>query len=449
LIAPYTRSEDRDAGRVRRLRNGADRRARRPHARKRTTRPADDGARQDQARGDQGLAHGAPDEAEGEAERPAAEEAGHGRRQHREQTRRHARFLHLAHDGAVAPGDEPPHRTPHELPEAVEQDHHRQEGHQTETRGVHVADVSRAAVGFPMRLHAFDAVGLRALEAALRAEEPVQYTGGPDGAAPLDELVPLCHGVDDPRLARWLPPAARGGTGLAVSAVIPTHRQRPIGLAALAGQDVDVEVIVLANGGWTEGVPVPWEGHGATRQRGVALARHPWVLFTVDDARVLGAGMVRTMVEALEEGGYDAVVARQLPWPTASAATRARLRAWTPPGDAPVDSPILDNVCALYRRQALLDDPFDPVPIAEDWLWGRRHRIGYVPTAPVLHSHPRRLRASYARTRDEHAVRIGAGEAPAVPDTAALLRGLPSVVGRDLRGALGELLGQYAASRQR
>ena len=74
---------------------------------------------------------------------------------------------------------------------------------------------------------------------------------------------------------------------------------------------------------------------------------------------VLGAGMVRTMVEALEVGGFDAVVARQVPWPTASAVTRARLRAWTPPGREVVASAMLDNVCALYRREALLADPFD------------------------------------------------------------------------------------------
>ncbi len=300
-----------------------------------------------------------------------------------------------------------------------------------------------------MRLHSLDRTGLRELEAALRADVPVQLAGTSGARVPLDEIVPLCHGVDDPDLAWMLPPAGRGGSGLAVSAVIPAHRHRPLGLDALAAQDIEVEVIVLANGGYTDGVQVPWEGHGATRQRGVDLARHPWILFSVDDARVLGGGMVRTLVEALEAGGYDAVVARQIPWPTASAATRARLRAWTPPGTTVVDSPMLDNVCALYRRSALLADPFDPVPTAEDWHWGRRHRVGYVPAAPVLHSHPRRLRAAYLRTRDEHLERLRAGEPAAVPDALHLLRALPSVVGADVRGALGELLGQYDAARRR
>lgn len=299
-----------------------------------------------------------------------------------------------------------------------------------------------------MRLESLDRAGLRALEAALRAEEPVLLAGTRGARVPLDEVVPLCHGVVEPELAEWLPPAAAGGSGLAVSVVIPTHRHAPIGLAALQGQDVEIELIVLANGDYTAGIRVPWEGHGRTRQRGVELASHPYVLFTVDDARVLGAGMVRTMVEALEAGGYDAVVARQIPWPTASEVTRARLRAWTPPGREVVPSPMLDNVCALYRRSALLADPFDAVPIAEDWHWGRRHRIGYVPTAPVLHSHARALRSTFTRTRDEHRERIAAGEAPRVPDLASLLRAAPSTLGRDVRGALGELLGQYAAARR-
>lgn len=300
-----------------------------------------------------------------------------------------------------------------------------------------------------MHLDRLDAAGLRALDAALRAGEPAQLVGRPVCAIPLDELVPLCHGVDDPSLAALLPPAARGGTKIGVSAVIPTHRRRPIGIDALLAQDVDVEVIVLANGEYAEGVRVPWEGHGRTRQKGVDLARHPYVLFTVDDARVLGAGMVRTLVQALEEGGYDAVVARQIPWPTADDVTRARLRAWTPPGSDHRVSEVLDNVCSLYRRDALLEDPFDDVAIAEDWHWGRRHRIGYVPAAPVLHSHERRLRALFSRTRDIHRERIRAGLPASVPDLPSLLRALPSTLGGDLRGALGELLGQYAAARQR
>jgi hypothetical protein len=274
-----------------------------------------------------------------------------------------------------------------------------------------------------------------ALERAVRAGEPVHLDYTPEVP---DEIVPLCHAA--PGLERWLPPAARPG-GPAVTAVIPASRHRPIGLAALEAQDVPIELLVLANGAYTEGVRVPWTGHGRTRNVGVALASHPYVLFTVDDALPLGAGFVRTLVEALEAGGYDAVYARQIPWPTSDAVTRARLRRWTPP--AGVGEGGLDNVAALYRRSALVADPFDPVDIGEDWLWGRRHRVGYVPAAPVVHAHPRRFLSLFRRTRDLHRVI----DAPRV-DAPTLLRALPSTVGRDFPGALGELLGQFVAGRR-
>lgn len=280
------------------------------------------------------------------------------------------------------------------------------------------------------------------LEAAVRAHEPVDLRCRPPVP---DEIVPLCHAVSDPSLARWLAPSAKAND-LRVTAVIPASRYRPIGLAALEAQDVEVETLVLANGAWKEGVRVEWRGHGATRQLGAELARHPYVLFTVDDAIPLGAGFVRTLVEGLEAGGYDAVFARQIPWPTSDAVTRARLRRWTPPEGVP--EAVLDNVAALYRRSALLDDPFDTVPIAEDWRWGRRHRVGYVPTATVVHAHTRRFRSLYTRTRDIHRERGHAGEAPTVGSVGALLRGLPGTVGRDAPGALGELLGQFVGGRR-
>ncbi len=305
-----------------------------------------------------------------------------------------------------------------------------------------------------MLIDRLDRAGLARLEAAVRAGEPVRLgrhalATAPAGVFP-DEIAPLCHAVDDPAAAPWLPPPARPRTDLAVSVVIPTHRQRPIGLAALEAQDVETELIVLANGAYTEGVRVPWRGHGPTRNLGVQLARAPYVLLTVDDALPLGAGFVRTLVEALEAGGYDAVTARQVPWPTSDPTTRARLRAWTPPAALPgaPAAVTLDNVAALYRRDALLADPFDPVDIAEDWLWARRHRVGYVAAAPVAHAHPRRFAELYARTRAIHRQRVLAGEPPAVAGPAALLRALPGTVGRDLGGALGELLGQWVGGRE-
>jgi hypothetical protein len=302
-----------------------------------------------------------------------------------------------------------------------------------------------------------DRAGRARLEAAVRAGEPVRLGARALASAPAyvhaDEIAPLCHAVDTAAAAPWLPPRARPRGDLFVSVVVPTHRRAPIGLLALEAQDVRTERIVLANGAYTDGVRVPWRGHGETRNEGVRLARAPYVLLTVDDALPLGAGFLRTLVEALEDGGYDAVTARQVPWPTSDAVTRARLRAWTPPppadGTSPaLAAPLLDNVAALYRRDALLADPFDAVDIAEDWLWGRRHRVGYVASAPVAHAHVRRFGELYARTRAIHRLRVREGEAATVPGPRALLRALPGVVGADAPGALGELLGPWVGGRE-
>jgi hypothetical protein len=245
-----------------------------------------------------------------------------------------------------------------------------------------------------------------------------------------------------------------------VSAVIPTNRGTPLGLAALRGQDVQMEVVVLQNGrpkGIVDGDRVyalDWRGHGATRQRGVELAKGDYILFTVDDALPRGPGVVRRLVEALETGGYDAVYGRQVPWPTSDAVTRDRLAAWTLSGREPHLSQRLDHVFALARRDTLLQHPLPDAPIAEDLLWRQGRRIGYVPGAVVLHAHPRRPGELYRRTRDIHAQHILLGEAPRVPDLATVIAALPGVVPLALRDGpgegvnqLAELLGQWRAAK--
>ncbi len=282
-----------------------------------------------------------------------------------------------------------------------------------------------------------------------------------------DEVIPLFDGLLPGRgggdLAALLPPAARASPPpWRVTAIIPTHRQVPLGWRTLRGQDCRLEVLVLANGdfdarfgdGGVRVERVPWEGHGRTRQRGVAMSDADYLLYTVDDALPRGAGCVRAMVEALEAGGYDAVFGRQLPWPSSDPITRERLRAWTPPGTGHRRVERLDNVFALYRRQTLLEHPFPDVPIAEDLHWRRGRRIGYVPGAPVVHAHPRVPAELYRRTRDIHRQHIALGELPRVPDTAALLRALPGLLPpvlragpRELPCQLAELLGQWRAAQ--
>ena len=150
----------------------------------------------------------------------------------------------------------------------------------------------------------------------------------------------------------------------------------------------------------------------------------------------------------------DAVFGRQVPWPTADAVTRERLQSWTPAGRGHWAVERLDNVFALYRRSALLDHPLPSVPIGEDLHWRQGRRIGYVPGAVVVHSHPRRARELYLRTRDLHLQHQLLGEPPLVPSLASLVGALPGLVRpviqngpAELKCQLAELWGQYRATR--
>jgi hypothetical protein len=309
----------------------------------------------------------------------------------------------------------------------------------------------------------------REIEEALRRGEPLalQLDGELPRELRAEQVAPWFDAASarspslQDALRSFLPaPARPGAAPLKVSAVIPTNRGTPLGLAALRAQDVQMEVVVLQNGrcsGIVDGDRVyalDWRGHGATRQRGVELAKGDYILFTVDDALPRGPGVVRRLVEALEAGGYDAVYGRQVPWPTSDAITRDRLAAWTPSGREPHPSERLDHVFALARRDTLLRHPLPEVPTAEDLLWRQGKRIGYVPGAVVIHAHPRRPGELYRRTRDIHTQHILLGEAPRVPDAAALFAALPGVVAPALRGGpgegvnqLAELLGQWRAAK--
>lgn len=255
-------------------------------------------------------------------------------------------------------------------------------------------------------------------------------------------------------LEAQVPEAGPEAPEYSVSVIIPSHRRVPIGLNAFRNQDCVSEVIVLANGSLKlpgEHVrQVRWQGHGKTRQDAVALASSEFILFTVDDALPLGPGCVREMVEALVDGDYEAVTGRQLPWPETDRLTRERLHNWTPPGTHHQAWSQVDHVFALYRKVTLLQHPLPDVPIGEDLHWSQNRRIGYVPTAPVFHAHPRKAKALYERTKALHAEHCRVGQPPCVPHLGAVLLSLPSVFKaglvygpQEIPNQLAELLGQW------
>ncbi len=267
---------------------------------------------------------------------------------------------------------------------------------------------------------------------------------------------------DLPKLDLWLeenwgvkpPPAATTPLDFTVSVVIPSHRRSPIGLEAFLEQDCVSEVFVLANGDLNLSgdhiLQVPWQGHGQTRQEAVSHCSGDYILFSVDDALPRGRGCVRTLVEALRNGPFQAVTGRQIPWPESDRLTQERLANWTPAGTTPVVWPQVDHVFALYAKETLLQHPLPNVPIGEDLHWSQGKQVGYVPSAPIVHAHPRRARALYRRTRALHIEYKRLGHPATVPDLPSLLRALPSALltsakygPRELPNQLAELLGQW------
>jgi len=308
---------------------------------------------------------------------------------------------------------------------------------------------------------------------ALRQGEPIDLDlhGPLPSDLRLDEVVPLCRHATarDPALARLIAhlrrptrsPESSPETGAAITAVLPTHRRIPLGLAALRAQDLPVRVLILSNGAGPVRVPgaqvirVPWRGHGATRQAALAHVQTPWVFFTVDDAIPLGPACLRRLVTALEHGPWEAVTARQLPWPDADPVTRQRLRVWTPAGRSVIAAPQADHVATLYRRDTLLRAPRPAGPVAEDAWWSRGRAVGYVPTAAVLHSHRRRPGALFRRNRDIHAELCAMGRPPTAGSLGAVARAVPGAARPVLRGQpaeglnqLAELLGQWRGARR-
>ncbi|MEC8423573.1 MAG: hypothetical protein VX000_07335, partial [Myxococcota bacterium] len=217
-------------------------------------------------------------------------------------------------------------------------------------------------------LTTLDARARRRLHAALRVgvamdlhlDEPLPTDLVPAEVGPLFRHVEAADRALQASLRRWKSPRAQRVPGPAVTAILPACRGRPIGIPALRGQDLPVRVLVLSNGpNGPRRCPgavvtrVPWTGHGPTRQGVLANVESPYVLLTVDDAVLLGAGCLRRMVQVLESGRWDAVVARQIPWPDADPVTRRRLRQWTPPSDGPQRLAQTDHVCTLYRTETL------------------------------------------------------------------------------------------------
>lgn len=192
-----------------------------------------------------------------------------------------------------------------------------------------------------------------------------------------------------------------------VTVVIPTHRRTPLGLEAFCRQAK--EVLVLWNGAQAIEYPaidnlrwihVPWQEHGKTRDLALSLVRTPYVFFSVDDAIPMGDMLYHLVQQYTDK--WDAVVARQIPRPTADAYTKDALYAWTPPARDSYVMSQCDHVGTIYKMDTLKRYPIPHVCIAEDVAWSMDKRIGCVPQAVLVHSHPRKMREIWKREWDIH-----------------------------------------------
>jgi rhamnosyltransferase len=133
-------------------------------------------------------------------------------------------------------------------------------------------------------------------------------------------------------------------------------------------------------------VPNDSFNHGLTRNMGVQLAKAPLVFFTVQDAWLSTNDLLEKMASHFNDPEVMAVVGHQavphekdknpLLWynPISSATITERLIK-DPAQFANLDTESQkaliswDNVISIYRRDALLEQPFVKTAFAEDWIW--------------------------------------------------------------------------------
>ena len=179
---------------------------------------------------------------------------------------------------------------------------------------------------------------------------------------------------------------------------------------------------------------------GGTRDMALREARCDVVLFMTQDALPVDDRLIERLLAPFADARVAAVGARQIAKPDARPFERAvrahsypaESRVWTA-ADIPalgVRAFLISNVCAAYRREAVLAvGGFDrPVLKNEDMLMAEKllhagHALAYCSEAAVLHSHRLSLRAQFRRNlligrtmkryeaRFEYAQELGEGAA--------------------------------------
>ena len=154
--------------------------------------------------------------------------------------------------------------------------------------------------------------------------------------------------------------------------------------------------------------------HAKTRNKALSFAKFNKVVYTVQDAIPCSNTWLSDLERSLAEDGVAAVYTDQIPHDDADVFARFEIesisngRGRQPvlqqleshesfqkmPYDEAYRAIGLDNVCAIYRKELLVNIPFPEVDFAEDLAWALKnmligYKIGYQPGIKVKHSHHR------------------------------------------------------------
>ena len=225
-----------------------------------------------------------------------------------------------------------------------------------------------------------------------------------------------------------------------VSIIIPTCNGGRIFsecLAAIKGQDYadPLQLIIVDSGSTDKTVELAIKAgaqvqridpqqfhHAGTRNEALSLATKERILFMVQDATPCSATWLTSLAHALDDYPVAAVYTAQIPHDNATPYARFEIESINEArGHHPVIQEIeslesyaempyhrayrmigLDNVCAIYRKDRLLKEPFPEVDFAEDMAWAQKnllmgHKILYNPRIQVKHSHNRPPQYAFRR----------------------------------------------------
>jgi len=154
--------------------------------------------------------------------------------------------------------------------------------------------------------------------------------------------------------------------------------------------------------------------HARTRNRAISLADFEQIVFTVQDAIPCSDRWLYDLTLALNQPDISAVYTDQIPHDDADLYARFEIESISEARgrepvfqhldsrkafqEMPYDSAYraigLDNVCAIYKKELLVKNPFPEVDFAEDMAWALNNllagnRILYQPEIRVKHSHNR------------------------------------------------------------